>query len=78
MDIEKDIEELITEIETDNSSDLYDLCLCLIRMNQIRKILVSSDDKQLKRAIDYAKRRKRNDLAEALRLIRKLSIIKKS
>lgn len=78
MNIQRELEKLIPQIESSKNNALCDLCLCLIDLKRVKKSIYSLDENRLNRAIEYAQKIKRPDLVTLLRLLQSLSILKNS
>ena len=78
MNLQDELERIITQIKSSKNRALCDLCLCLIDLNRVKKTVYNFDENRLKRAIEYARKIKRHDLVTLLQLLQALSILKNS
>lgn len=78
MNIQKDLEKYVAKIKGNKDHDLCDLCLCLVCLNQLKKVIQDFDDSKLESAIEYSHKIKRNDITAMLRILQELSILKSS
>ena len=78
MNIQDELERIIPQIKSSKNRALYDLCLCLIDLNRVKKTVYNFDENRLNRAIEYAQKIKRRDLVTLLQLLQALSILKNS
>lgn len=74
MRIQKDLERYVSECTDDQ--DLRDLCLCLVCLNQLKRVIDQFDKTRLKGAIRCANKRKRHDITAMLRILQQLTILK--
>lgn len=78
MNIQGELENFISQIESSKNNALCDLCLCLIDLKRVKKSIYSLDENRLNRAIAYAQQIKRSDLVTFLQLLQALSTLKNS
>ena len=78
MNIQGELENFISQIESSKNRALCDLCLSLIDLKRVKKSIYNLDENRLKRAIEYAQKIKRSDLVTFLQLLQALSILKNS
>lgn len=75
MNLQKEIEKHILKLKTDNTQDLYDLCLMLIKLNKLRSVIIGLDKKKIKGALRECDRLKRQDLKPLLELLQAVTIL---
>jgi len=75
MNLQKEIEKHILKLKTDNTQDLYDLCLMLIKLNKLRSVIIGLDKKKIKGALRECDRLKRQDLKPLLELLQAVTVL---
>jgi hypothetical protein len=75
MNLQKEIEKHILMLKTDNTQDLYDLCLMLIKLNKLRSVIIGLDKKKIKGALRECDRLKRQDLKPLLELLQAVTVL---
>ena len=78
MNIQKEIDRYLFKINSCNDQELCDLCISLIRLNQVKKAVENVSVERLNRAILYTQKIKRHDLTVMLQLLKTLTILRNS
>jgi len=78
MNIQKEIDRYLNKINSCNDQELCDLCISLIRLNQVKKAVENVSIERLDGAIRYTKKIKRHDLTVMLQLLKTLTILRNS
>lgn len=74
MNLQKEIEKHILKLKTDNTQDLCDLCLMLIKLNKLRSVIIGLDKKKIKGALRECDRN-RQDLKPLLELLQAVTVL---
>lgn len=75
MNLQKEIEKHILMLKTDNTQDLCDLCLMLIKLNKLRAFIIGLDKKKIKGALRECDRLNRQDLKPLLELLHAVTVL---
>jgi hypothetical protein len=75
MKLQKEIEKHILKLKTDNTQDLCDLCLMLIRLNRLRSAIIGLDKIKIKNALRECDRLQRQDLKPLLELLQAVTVL---
>lgn len=75
MNLQKEIEKHILMLKTDNTQDLCDLCLMLIKLNKLRSFIIGLDKKKIKGALRECDRLQRQDLKPLLELLQAITVL---
>ena len=75
MKLQKEIEKHILMLKTDNTQDLCDLCLMLIRLNRLRSAIIGLDKMKIKSALRECDRLQRQDLKPLLELLQAVTVL---
>lgn len=75
MNIQKEIEKHILKLKTDNTQDLCDLCLMLIKLNKLRSVIIGLDKMKIKSALRECDRLNRQDLKPLLELLQAVTVL---
>lgn len=75
MNLQKEIEKHILMLKTDNTQDLCDLCLMLIKLNKLRSVIIGLDKKKIKGALRECDRLQRKDLKPLLELLQAVTVL---
>ena len=75
MNLQKEIEKHILMLKTDNTQDLCDLCLMLIKLNKLRSVIIGLDKMKIKSALRECDRLQRQDLKPLLELLQAVTVL---
>ena len=75
MNLQKEIEKHILRLKTDNTQDLCDLCLMLIKLNKLRSVIIGLDKMKIKSALRECDRLNRQDLKPLLELLQAVTVL---
>lgn len=75
MNLQKEIEKHILKLKTDNTQDLCDLCLMLIKLNKLRSVIIGLDKMKIKSALRECDRLNRQDLKPLLELLQAVAVL---
>ena len=75
MNLQKEIEKHILKLKTDNTQDLCDLCLILIKLNKIRSAIIGLDKRKIKSALRECDRLNRLDLKPLIELLQAITVL---
>lgn len=75
MNLQKEIEKHILMLKTDNTQDLCDLCLMLIKLNKLRSFIIGIDKKKIKGSLRECDRLQRQDLKPLLELLQAVTVL---
>lgn len=75
MNLQKEIEKHILRLKTDNTQDLCDLCLMLIKLNKLRSVIIGLDKMKIKSALRECDRLQRQDLKPLLELLQAVTVL---
>ena len=75
MNLQKEIEKHILMLKTDNTQDLCDLCLMLIKLNKLRSFIIGLDKMKIKGALRECDRLQRQDLKPLLELLQAVTVL---
>lgn len=75
MNLQKEIEKHILMLKTDNTQDLCDLCLMLIKLNKLRSFIIGLDKMKIKSALRECDRLQRQDLKPLLELLQAVTVL---
>lgn len=75
MNLQKEIEKHILKLKTDNTQDLCDLCLMLIKLNKLRSVIIGLDNMKIKSALRECDRLNRQDLKTLIELLRAVAVL---
>lgn len=75
MNLQKEIEKHILMLKTDNTQDLCDLCLMLIKLNKLRSVIFGLDKMKIKSALRECDRLQRQDLKPLLELLQAVTVL---
>ena len=75
MNLQKEIEKHILMLKTDNTQDLCDLCLMLIKLNKLRSVIIGLDKMKIKGALRECDRLQRQDLKPLLELLQAVTVL---
>lgn len=75
MKLQKEIEKHILKLRTDNTQDLCDLCLMLIKLNKLRSVIIGLDKMKIKSALRECDRLNRQDLKPLLELLQAVTVL---
>ena len=75
MNLQKEIEKHVLKLKTDNTQDLCDLCLMLIKLNKLRSVIIGLDKRKIKSALRECDRLKRQDLKPLIELLRAVTVL---
>lgn len=75
MNLQKEIEKHILRLKTDNTQDLCDLCLMLIKLNKLRSFIIGLDKMKIKSALRECDRLNRQDLKPLLELLQAVTVL---
>lgn len=78
MNIQKEIDRYLNKINSCNDQELCDLCISLIRLNQVKKAVDNVSIERLNRAIRYSEKIGRKDITVLLQLLKSLTILRNS
>ena len=78
MNLQKEIDRYLLKINSCNDQELCDLCISLIRLNQLKKAVENISIERLDGAIRYTQKIKRHDLTVMLQLLKTLTILRNS
>ena len=76
MNLQKEIEKHILMLKNDNTQDLCDLCLMLIKLNKLRSAIIGLDRMKIKNALRECERLQRQDLKPLLELLQAVTVLK--
>ena len=77
MNLQKEIEKHILMLKTDNTQELCDLCLMLIKLNKLRSVIIGLDKMKIKSALRECDRLQRQDLKPLLELLQAVTVLEK-
>ena len=75
MNLQKEIEKHILKLKTDNTQDLCDLCLMLIKLNKLRSVIIGLDKMKIKNALRECDRLNRQDLKPLIELLQAVTVL---
>lgn len=75
MKLQKEIEKHILKLRTDNTQDLCDLCLMLIKLNKLRSVIIGLDKMKIKSALRECDRLQRQDLKPLIELLQAVTVL---
>jgi hypothetical protein len=75
MNLQKEIEKHILMLKTDNTQDLCDLCLMLIKLNKLRSVIIGLDKMKIKSALRECDRLNRQDLKPLIELLQAVTVL---
>ena len=75
MNLQKEIEKHILMLKTDNTQDLCDLCLMLIKLNKLRSFIIGLDKMKIKSALRECDHLNRQDLKPLLELLQAVTVL---
>lgn len=75
MKLQKEIEKHILKLKTDNTQDLCDLCLMLIKLNKLRSVIIGLDKMKIKNALRECDRLQRQDLKPLIELLQAVTVL---
>ena len=75
MNLQKEIEKHILMLKTDNTQDLCDLCLMLIKLNKLRSFIIGLDKMKIKSALRECDRLQRQDLKPLIELLQAVTVL---
>lgn len=75
MNLQKEIEKYILKLKTDNTQDLCDLCLMLIKLNKLRSVIIGLDKMKIKNALRECDRLNRQDLKPLIELLQAVTVL---
>ena len=75
MNLQKEIEKHILMLKTDNTQDLCDLCLMLIKLNKLRSVIIGLDKMKIKSALRECDRLQRQDLKPLIELLQAVTVL---
>ncbi len=75
MKLQKEIEKHVLMLKTDNTQDLCDLCLMLIKLNKLRSVIIGLDKMKIKSALRECDRLNRQDLKPLIELLQAVTVL---
>ena len=75
MKLQKEIEKHILMLKTDNTQDLCDLCLMLIKLYKLRSVIIGLDKMKIKSALRECDRLNRQDLKPLIELLQAVTVL---
>ena len=75
MNLQKEIEKHILKLKIDNTQDLCDLCLMLIKLNKLRSVIIGLDKRKIKSALRECDRLNRQDLKPLIELLQAVTVL---
>lgn len=75
MNLQKEIEKHILMLKTDNTQELCDLCLMLIKLNKLRSVIIGLDKMKIKSALRECDRLQRQDLKPLIELLQAVTVL---